>query len=153
THGQSVTVTANVTPNSGAGTPTGDVSLVAHTGSSGSQETLVQEFSLTSGSIDLPTHLLPGGTNYTINAHYAGDATFGGSDSSPVNVTVLPESTTTITTVLAFDLDFNPLLLSNVPYGNPVYLRADIVGNSGEGFPSGSVTFSDSATAIAGNPF
>jgi len=35
----------------------------------------------------------------------------------------------------------------------PAHNRAHVVGNSGEGSPSGSVTFSDSATAIAGNPF
>src|SRR5207248_10819891 len=57
-HGQSVTVTASVTPNSGTGTPTGDVSLTAQTSRSG--QTLVVSFSLTSGSMNLPTHLLPG---------------------------------------------------------------------------------------------
>ncbi len=89
-HGQSVTVTASVTPNSGTGTPTGDVSLTAQTGSSSSGQTLVDSFSLTSGSINLPTHLLPGGTNYT---------------------------------------------------------------SSGQGFPSGSVNFNDSAGSVPGNPF
>src|SRR5207244_11071809 len=49
-HGQSVTATASVTPNSGTGTPTGDVSLTAQTGSSSSGQTLVDSFSLTSGS-------------------------------------------------------------------------------------------------------
>ncbi len=152
-HGQSVTVTASVTPNSGTGTPTGDVSLTAQTGSSSSGQTLVDSFSLTSGSINLPTHLLPGGTNYTVTAHYAGDATFGGSDSGPVTVTVLPESSTTTTSVLAFDLGGNSLPLSNVPYGNFVYLRADVAGSSGQGFPSGSVNFNDSAGSVPGNPF
>jgi hypothetical protein len=97
--------------------------------------------------------LLPGGTNYTVNARYAGDATFGGSDSSPVTVTVLPESSTTTTSVLAFDLNFNQLPLNNVPYGNLVYLRADVAGSSGQGFPSGIVTFNDSAGSVPGNPF
>src|SRR5205809_1954424 len=152
-HGQSVTVTASVTPNSGTGTPTGDVSLTAQTGSSSSGQTLVDSFSLTSGSINLPTHLLPGGTNYTVTAHYAGDVTFGGSDSGPVTVTVLPESSTTTTSVLAFDINGNPLLLSNVPYGSFVYLRADVAGSSGQGFPSGLVNFNDSAGSVPGNPF
>jgi len=153
THGQSVTVTASVTPNSGTGTPTGDLSLTAQTGSSSSGETLVDTFSLTSGSINLPTHLLPGGTNYTVTAHYAGDVTFGGSDSGPVTVTVLPESSTTTTSVLAFDINGNPLPLSNVRYGSFVYLRADVAGSSGQGFPSGLVNFNDSAGSVPGNPF
>ncbi len=153
THGQSVTITASVTPNSGTGTPTGDLSLTAQTGSSSSGETLVDTFSLTSGSINLPTHLLPGGTNYTVTAHYAGDVTFGGSDSGPVTVTVLPESSTTTTSVLAFDINGNPLPLSNVRYGSFVYLRADVAGSSGQGFPSGLVNFNDSAGSVPGNPF
>jgi hypothetical protein len=150
THGDSVSVTAGVTPASGSATPvpTGDVSLIAATGSSISGQTLVQTFPLTNGSMALPTHLLPGGlTDYTVKARYSGDKTFGASESAPVTVTVSPEASTTSATALAFDLKGNSLPITNVPYGNFVYLRADVSGNSGFGAPTGDVLFLDSAGA------
>ncbi len=74
THGTAVSVGVTVAPGSGTGTPTGDVSLIASTGQG------VDGFTLASGAASGTTTLLPGGT-YTVHAHYAGDATFGGSDS------------------------------------------------------------------------
>src|SRR5207249_4682052 len=120
-HGQSVTVTASVTPNSGTGTPTGDVSLTAQTGSSSSGQTLVDSFSLTSGSVNFndsagsvpgnpfvlnsegntatPNFVLtlPAGQN-SISASYGGDASFKPSSSTAVSVTIAKGSTATVLT-------------------------------------------------------
>src|SRR5208337_2284189 len=98
THGQPVTVSIQVAPESGAGTPTGDVSLIAQTSNSqgNSPTTGIGSFTLSkgssSGSFSGTTNMLPGGT-YGVTAHYAGDGTFGASDSTPpVQVTVGKES-------------------------------------------------------------
>ena len=81
THGQAVNVNISVAPGSGSGTPSGDVSLLTSTGVS------VSGFTLSNGAFSGTTTLLPGGT-YSVTAHYAGDSIFGGSDSTPVSVTV-----------------------------------------------------------------
>ncbi|PYV96250.1 MAG: hypothetical protein DMG89_18325 [Acidobacteria bacterium] len=150
THGDSVSVTASVAPASGSPTPapTGDVALIASTGSSSSAQSLVETLALTNGSLALPTHLLPGGTSYTVKARYAGDKTFGASESAPVTVTVSPEPSTTTASALAFDLNGHSLSTNNVPYGNFVYLRADVAGNSGFGIPTGAVQFADNTDSL-----
>src|SRR5207248_2240639 len=141
-HGQSVTVTASVTPNSGTGTPTGDVSLTAQTGSSSSGQTLVDSFSLTSGSINLPTHLLPGGTNYTVTAHYAGDASFKPSSSTAVSVTIAKGSTATVLTSSS----------SSVGQGSSVTLTTTVNTNSLGDAPEGTVTFFSGTTQLGSAP-
>jgi hypothetical protein len=150
-HGQSAVANIAVAPNSGTGTPTGDVSLMANLGVFGEH---FDTFSLNGGSVSLPTHLLPGGNNYQVHAHYAGDGTFAPSDSAPISVTVTPEPSTTAQTVLAFDPAGNPVPLNNITYGFIVYLRADVAGQSGFGTASGTVNFSDSAgDYVSGNPY
>ena len=84
-HGQAVTAAVNVS--SSSGTPTGEVALL--TGGMG--DLLLG--SLTSGSLDASTGLLPGGS-YMVSASYAGDGTFAPSTSSGVALTVSPEPST-----------------------------------------------------------
>jgi hypothetical protein len=126
THGQSVNVNISVAPGSGSGTPTGDVSLLTSTGVS------VDGFTLSNGTVSGTTTLLPGGT-YTVTAHYAGDTVFGGSDSSPVSVTVGKENSSAHIELVTFDWNGN--LLSNnattAVYGTPNLLRVDVFGSSG----------------------
>jgi hypothetical protein len=150
THGDSVAVTANVAPTSGSPTPApgGDIALIA----TGATQTLVDTFPLTNGAANLSTHRLPGGTSYTVKARYGGDNTFGASESAPVTVTVSTEPSTTSASALAFDVKGNSLPISNVPYGNFVYLRADVAGNSGFGIPTGSVQFGDSTAGLGAFP-
>jgi hypothetical protein len=150
THGQPVSVTIAVTPNTGTGTPSGDVSLLAATGAATGQSS-VGGFTLTgSGQVVSTTSQLLGGS-YNVTAHYAGDATYAASDSSGVSVTVSPESSTTTETLLAYDQNGNPIPLTNVPFGSFVYLRADVQGASGQGVPTGTVTFADTFGAIPGS--
>jgi len=165
-HGASDTVTITVAPSSGTGTPTGNVSLIATVGvapPNGTNTTGVQlqSFALTSGTnqgmISVPTKSLPGGS-YNVTAHYPGDGTFAASDSAAVAVKVNPENSTTTLTAQTFSLSGTTVsvvpLGAGTSYGNLVYLQADVSGASKNGFPTGTVTFTDAGgPAIPGNPY
>jgi hypothetical protein len=158
THGQLASFTINVAPASGSGTPTGDVSLIAQTGRSQSNSTGIGSFALSkgssSGTFSGATNMLPGGS-YGVTAHYAGDGTFGASDSTPpVQVTVNPEGSQTHVALLTFDPVTGQETSSNatsVVYGSSFnVLRADVTNSSGQpcfsssyGCPTGGVTITD----------
>ena len=140
THGASANITVGVTPNSGTGTPTGDVSLLTDLPSvQGVAFLTLDSGGMAADAVDA----LPGGTNYNVHAHYAGDATFAASDSTPVTVTVSPEASTTTLSVLGFSVGGNTIPFTTQPYGNAAYFRADVAGVSGNGIATGSVAFTD----------
>lgn len=135
THGQPVTVTVNVTPTSAAG----DVSLLG--GPSGYNASCAStpcnlgiDFStLTNGAVSGSTTLLPGGT-YGVTARYAGDGTHAASESSPVTVTVTPESSTTLLALETYDPSTGQIISLNatsVSYGSAYLLRMDVTNSSG----------------------
>src|SRR6202044_2321745 len=93
--------------------------------------------------------VFPGGS-YNVTAHYPGDGTFAASDSTPVPVTVTPEGSKVAVTFLTQNSQGFPLPFSSGPSGSPVSLRADVSGHSGNGVPSGTVTFKDNGAAITG---
>jgi hypothetical protein len=141
THGQSVNVTVTVTSKSG--TPTGDVGLVGGPNSSNLGISYVTLGA--GGTITEPTILLPGGT-YNVTAQYAGDGVRGASSSSPVQVTVSPESSKTFVQVVSLGCsDGYPVVtgydVTSVTYGSnfscsgalvPGYmLRMDVTNSSG----------------------
>jgi Pro-kumamolisin, activation domain/Bacterial Ig-like domain (group 3) len=148
-HGTPVTVQINVTPTAPAtGTATGNVALLSTT----TIDPGVTDFALSNGSVSTTTNVLPGGT-YTVTAHYPGDGTFAASDSTPpVSVLVTPEGSKTAVSFNTQDSQGNILPFSTGPYGSTVYLRADVSGNSGNGVPTGTVTFKDNGQAISGIP-
>lgn len=148
-HGTPVTVQINVAPNPPAtGTATGNVALL----STSTIDPGVTDFALTNGSVNSTTNVLPGGT-YTVTAHYPGDGTFAASDSTPpVSVTVTPEGSKVGVSFITQDSQGNISTFSSGPYGSTVYLRADVSGNSGNGVPTGTVTFKDNGAAITGIP-
>jgi hypothetical protein len=151
-HGSSVTVQINVTPTApGTGTATGDVALLSTSSASPPVAAGVTDFALTSGSVNSTTDVLPGGS-YNVTAHYPGDGTFAASDSAPVPVTVTPEGSKVAVSSITQNSQGFPLPFSSGPYGSPVYLRADVTGNSGQGIPTGTITFLDGGNAIAGIP-
>jgi trimeric autotransporter adhesin len=84
TQGQSLTVSGTVT--SGSGTPAGDVGFVATSSTQGGLG-----FATLDGSgnytLSIPASALASGS-YTIVARYAGDTTFGTSESAPSSITV-----------------------------------------------------------------
>ncbi len=141
THGTAVSVGVTVTPNSGTATPTGDVILYTNNGLARSTLDL---FPLSGGQAIGSTSALPGSlTPYNVWAHYGGDGTYAPSDSSTVTVTVSSEPSTTTLSLSANALSTGNPLTSPYPFGSLVFVRADVVGASGHGIPTGTVTFTD----------
>jgi hypothetical protein len=66
---------------------------------------------------------------------------------------VSPEPSTTTVKALTADANGNPIPFTSGPYGSFVYIRADVVGQSGNGIATGTVTIKDSGTPITGSPF
>ena len=159
THGQAIAVAAAVVPQTGPGTPTGTIALIADTGSSASnQQGAQQVFALSGGSLPAgtATTFLPGGTTYTVTAHYSGDSTFAPSDSSPATVTVNPEASKTQAAILTFNSTTGLLTNPNATsftYGSLCILRSNVTNASGSlcapngnqqyGCPTGNVTLKD----------
>jgi pro-kumamolisin-like protein/Big-like domain-containing protein len=148
THGMHATF--NVTVTGSGGPPSGEVSLLTdlNPNPSSSPSTVLGEGGASlnsSGSTSIST-LLPGGT-YSIAAHYAGDASFGVSDSTPrIPVMVLPEKSQLQFDILSFNANntvtINP---TSLVYGSSYVLRADILNSSGtstncQPFVQGGVT-------------
>ena len=158
THGQSVTVTGNVAPSSGSGTPTGKVSLLTSTGLA------VDGFALSNGALSGITNLLPGGA-YTVSAHYAGDPIFGGSDSAPISITVAKENSTTQLNLVTFDWSGKLISrnASGAVYGSPYILRVNVLNGAGSACspnpigesscPTGNLTLTDNGNALDGGTF
>ena len=140
-HGSAANLQVAVTAQSGGGVPTGDVSLIASSGPGAGR------LSLSNGTASSATSSLPGGT-YNVTAHYAGDGTFAPSDSSPVPVTVTPETSTTTAGAIA-------VLFPNAFYSGGVYgsssvaFSARVASHSGQGVPTGVVTFTDNGAPVA----
>jgi hypothetical protein len=142
THGQAVNVTIVVAPQTGTGTPTGDVSLITST------SVAPGFFTLSGGTVSSVINSLPGGT-YTVTAKYGGDTTYAASTSTPsATITVTPEATVTTAAAYTVDSHFNFIPFTGGPYGTFVYMRADVKGQSGINPPAGLVVFQDS---IVGN--
>ena len=123
--GENVPVTITVTPKSG--TATGDASLIAKF-SDGTTQGLDQ-FTLSSGTVSGTTNSLPGGMNYQVYAHYAGDGTNAPSDSAAVTVSVGKESSQTFIVVPTFDSSGNQLAgnATAVPYGSNYIIRTYVL--------------------------
>ncbi len=159
THGQPVSLTVAVKPESGSGTPTGTVSLIGPTSANNTQQG-VAGFNLSSGTVTATTDMLPGGT-YSLTAHYPGDATYGASDSSGVSVTVNKENSQPQVFLVTFDSNGN--IISNnattAVYGTPYILRVNVENAAGQmcaptaasgatACPSGTVTMTDNGSAL-----
>jgi hypothetical protein len=157
THGQSIPFKISVSPAAASG----DVSLIA-TPSAGNS-TGVGPFTLQSGVSTGSTADLPGGTQYSVIAHYQGNGTYAPSDSAPVTVTIAPEPSNLFLTVPTFDpvtgheTAKSPTTLV---YGSPYLLRADVANAQSSSAnscappacPSGTVTFTDTVAGISQGP-
>ena len=137
-HGTDKTATVRVSPASGSGTPTGDVSLIATaTGSLGAPQVLT----LSGGSATKTINTLPGGT-YSVYAHYAGDGTFEPSDSLPVTVVVSKEDSAIQPDSALVSAAGNVSETTSFTYGaGQITFGATITGVSGHGNASGTVTY------------
>jgi subtilase family serine protease len=143
-HGTPVNVNVSVSPESGTGSPTGEISLKSDKyGPAGSG-------TLTAGAYTASVSSLPGGT-YHLTAQYAGDAVYGASNSKPISLTVTPEaSTATVTTwaesffLLHHVRKILPLVQAQL--GNPFWFQVQIAGASNAGIPTGTVTLTNTST-------
>jgi hypothetical protein len=128
THGTAVTAKVTVTSTS-AGTPTGDVSLIAPT----TVNSGIGDSTLSGGTVTISGVILPGGS-YNVNARYAGDTAFGSSTSSPgVPVVVGKEVSHLQYGIVTSDAAGNILSTNatSVVYGSPYILRMDILNSAG----------------------
>jgi large repetitive protein len=144
-HGSSVPLHVVVAPSSGTGaTPSGDVSLL--TSIPGNDQS-VTFFNLdTAGTVTATTRLLPGGT-YNVRAHYAGNAVYGSSNSADTSVTITREPSNTTESVSVYGSTNS----TTAAYGSPIYAEADVAGQSGQGTPTGFVTFFDNNANYLGS--
>ncbi len=185
THGQTINVQITVAPNPyTSGAIPEEASLIgcfttsASCNVSSSNTAAVDRFSFTAGNSDIyslsnngsvtaSTKFLAGGTNYPVIAHYAGDGTFGGSDSNPISITVNPEPSKASPCVMVVNSSTGPVngegvsLLpsyscnpgTTAPYGDLVNIRADVFGtSSGQETATGNVTLYDGGVAGVPNP-
>src|SRR5579863_7265849 len=127
--GKPVLFTVTVSPQSGAGTPTGKVTLLNGT-------TVLATLTLASGSAKHSTANLPIGSNI-ITAVYGGDSNFGGSTSTPVNQFVLAPTTT------ALSSSPNPST-----YGQVVTFNATVTSGLGAPPDGDIVLFFQGATVL-----
>jgi len=138
-HGTPLTFNASVQC-SGAGCkgPTGVVSLFAASAAGdGAGAGTGQLLPGSPSTSTIQTATVPGGT-YNISARYSGDGTYYSSTSNPVQITVTPEPSQTFVGVLGGgSLVFSP---ASITYDEPLQIAAVVVGNSGYGYPTGTMT-------------
>jgi subtilase family serine protease len=149
THGTPVTVTSTVMPSSGAGVPTGSLSIEA-SGNTSSVGPVVSN-ALTAGAYTGSVTNLPGGT-YAVTAQYGGDASYSGSTSSPVNVTVAPEpSVMSVSTLILFANGLGGPIYryyTSSALNTNWYISLTMAGASGAGVPTGTVTITQGTTNV-----
>ena len=130
TQGGSITLTATVV---GANqVPTGKINYYSGT-------TLLGSAQLTNGSATLTTTSVPVGTD-SLTASYSGDATFAGSSSNAVTVTVASVTVSTTTTLTASPIQ--------AIQGSTVTLTASVSPATGTTAPTGTVSFYNGSTAL-----
>jgi hypothetical protein len=142
THGASATINITVAPKTG--TPSfnnEDVSLFTSSGG------LISDYTLSStGTASASMNTLAGGS-YSLTAQYPGDGVLGSSASTPVNIVVSPETSTTV--AAAFNGSPTGVPFTSGTYGTPIFLRGTVTGQSGVGTPTGALTFSVDGTGEA----
>ncbi len=156
-------------PQTGTGTPTGDVSLVLSlTGSSdgtpfGGIE--IAHPTLTNGSVVATTNALPGGI-FSLTAHYEGDGTFLPSDSTPFGpITVSQESSQTSVQLVLLNPNTGVITFpTSVPYGSNDAIRVNVSSTNASApcsqnapgnfaCPTGNVTIDKNGSMLDGGTF
>ena len=148
-HGQSVTLNASVqklSSDTTSATPAGNISLIAEGGTLLNSLGVITAVPLAgsggsaaTGNFNIPD--LPGGT-YNLVARFPGDGTFAGSDSNPIAVKITPEVSTTTLNVG----------VTSWPYGRDFGFNATVTAPTGQGMPTGVITFSDNGTVLGKAP-
>jgi hypothetical protein len=166
-HGTPVTAAVTVSVVAPAtGTPTGDFSILpanatANGGTASNQGTLA------AGTDTITGVLLPGG-NVSVTAHYAGDGTFGPSDSPVVPITVTKENSRLQMEIVTFDINTGNVVSTNATtfaYGSPYILRMDVLDHTANACTlnvtalgcafdaTGAITLTDNGAPLDGGSF
>ena len=133
-HGTPLPLNVAVQPASGAGSPSGDFSLLSDKHGS------VFGGTLANGIFSGGVNGFEGGT-YKITARYAGDAMFGPSDSSPVSINVTPEPSLVTESAWVVNLaGFVVPYYGTINYGQPLAVQYNVAGKSGIGSATGTAT-------------
>jgi hypothetical protein len=145
--GQTENFTIAVKPVSGTGTPTGQVSIIAQAlfGAVGFVTLSSGSASGTFASAGLEA--LPAGT-YNVYAHYAGDVTYGGSNSAPISVTIGTSATSIQNTSYYIAANASYTATTTFTYGQNVYINSQVcnaagiaAGGCNTGTPTGAITY------------
>jgi subtilase family serine protease len=133
THGQGVTFSGTVQPQSGTGAaPTGQISLTGGPSTNPSQGS--GAFTLTSsGAFSGTTDMLPAGT-YSVTANYPGDSNYSSSNSSGINVTVNKENSQPQVFLVTLDSNGNVINgdTTTATYGSLYLLRVNVQNSAGQ---------------------
>jgi subtilase family serine protease len=148
-HGTPVVMTTTVTPESGSGTPTGNVAIVGSVALPVGQSQL--SIPLTNGTGTSSVNDLPAG-EYTVTGHYGGDGTFAGSTSQPVTLTVTASPVTSNVNFAVYNELSTVPAGAGVVYDSPLTLVAQpgaAVAAAGTNVvATGSVTFTVDSTKM-----
>ncbi len=148
-HGANQTISVTVSPTTGSGVPTGDVSLIAETTLANGPFQYTLANGVYSGTVASSTTTavtttyssgLPAGS-YNVHVHYAGDGTYAPSDSASIPVTITPESSAITETPYLVTATGSVTSTSTFPYASEVYIDTELAGTSGKGVPTGTVTY------------
>jgi hypothetical protein len=140
-HGQPVSFTVKVAPIAGNVVPTGSVAIATNLQGAAGPGSLVTigAGALTNGVFTGSFSNLPGG-QYNVTAHYPGDPSFQASDSNTVAVNIGKENSGIA------------LQGGSSPYGETSPFHAVVVGASGQGNASGTMTFTDGSSQLGSVP-
>jgi subtilase family serine protease len=151
THGTPVTVSTTVAPESGQGTPAGEVAILTDSSLPSSQGQ--GSITLSGGTGSETLNYFPGGT-YQVTGQYGGDGVYGVSTSSPVTLSVSPENSNINFAITGEGgVAINPAANANTGYyGQPVFLSVQPTGVSAasgksDGNATGSATFTLDSTS------
>jgi hypothetical protein len=148
THSTLLKFTATAKPASGTGAaPTGDVGIF--TSSPLQADTAIEALTLSGGTANNMTNVLPGGT-YNIYARYAGDSTYASSigAATPATLTVKPEACQ----MVVYGHNINIGSSTNIPYGSPVSITVEPYSSAttnNVGIPSGAINVTDNGSTTA----
>lgn len=136
-HGAPIALKANVTC-SGSGACTTPVGSVVVAGTSGGATLTAAPTALDAlGNANIVDAAVPGGS-YSLVAKYGGDGTHTASASNAVAVTVTPEASQTYAGLIGGG-SFTQAPLT-IQYGLPYQVGVVVAGNSGKGYPSGTLS-------------
>ena len=164
THGQSLTLTATVAADSGSTTPTGSVALIADTTLPADKGQLAIPLG-SNGTGTANVNFLPGGT-YNLYGRYGGDGTYASSQSTPLSVTVNPETSILNYTMINAYSNYSTGTIAGTnitngdifPYGSvqvrvdlqPIGVNAPVDGT--DGIATGTTSVLDNGVVISTNP-